>query len=540
VATAHGDRIDVAAFRHQLRKDNFTRATIKSYSIVVRRFLAYVERRAVALDAATPADVTAFVDEDLKLYRRRNGRLPSRLVDWRNGVTAPVHYFLRSVRGTWPPRSSVDDWLDRMRIQLDAGHAVSRTKSRFLAGCRQFLLYLDQKGIALEDVSSADVDTYRNHQVKSFHRKHRRKPWNLRKWIWRLNGPVYGLLRLAQKQWPPPTPAESLVARLRSELNAAHYDPENIPCQIAVVRGFRRFLSKEGVDVTAAQPVHVSPYLEVRLALYRQTHGRSPNNPKLWRYSYTGPIRRVLTLVQGQWPPAAVPSDRYGVHCQELIHRYQRWMTDLQGLSPVTGEQNSVQAKRFLSWLGDRSAGSGLNITVADIDGFLAWRNAGLRRTSRHGVATRLRSFLRFLYADGLIQQDLAKAVSGPTLYRYENIPSALKDEHIRRVLEMTRQDETAAGRRDYAILLLLATYGLRAGEVARLRLEDVDWRREHIRIKHSKTGVESLLPLMNDVGEALLAYLRCRNPKKGSRNVFLRLRAPHGRSRPGVRLAQS
>jgi integrase len=96
-------------------------------------------------------------------------------------------------------------------------------------------------------------------------------------------------------------------------------------------------------------------------------------------------------------------------------------------------------------------------------------------------------------------------------------------------VLATTRRDRSASGLRDYAMLLMLATYGVRSGEVLRLRLEDIDWREERLRVRQSKTGIESFLPLMPPVGEAVLDYLKDARPQTDRREVFLRLRAPFG-----------
>ncbi len=83
-------------------------------------------------------------------------------------------------------------------------------------------------------------------------------------------------------------------------------------------------------------------------------------------------------------------------------------------------------------------------------------------------------------------------------------------------------------GLRDYAMLLLLSTYGMRSGEIRRLRLDDIDWRAETLHIHHSKTGMHSLLPLMEPVGEALLNYLHRGRPKTDVREIFIRTRAPY------------
>jgi site-specific recombinase XerD len=104
-------------------------------------------------------------------------------------------------------------------------------------------------------------------------------------------------------------------------------------------------------------------------------------------------------------------------------------------------------------------------------------------------------------------------------------------------VLKAAEMDHTPKGLRDYTILLLLSTYGLRAGEVTTLRLDDIDWRKDRLRVRHSKTGCESFLPLLDPVGEAVLAYLRGGRPKTKAREVFLRVRAPFQPLRAGSSL---
>jgi integrase len=104
-------------------------------------------------------------------------------------------------------------------------------------------------------------------------------------------------------------------------------------------------------------------------------------------------------------------------------------------------------------------------------------------------------------------------------------------------VLQSAKKDNTPKGLRDQAILLLLATYGLRAGEVTALRLDDFDWRKDRLRVRHSKIGCESFLPLLAPVGEAILAYLRNGRPRTKARELFLRVRAPFQSLRAGSSL---
>ena len=202
----------------------------------------------------------------------------------------------------------------------------------------------------------------------------------------------------------------------------------------------------------------------------------------------------------------------------------------MQGLSQETLRKNGDAARLFLRWLGERADCESLGkLSVLDVDSYLEWRMPRLRRATRLGVADCLRSFLRYLNLAGFIPRDLSVVVTGPTLYKFEEIPRAFTEQQVAKLLEVTRSDLSPTGRRDYAMLLLLATYGLRAGEVVRLRVDDIDWREERLRVRHSKTGVESLLPLVAPVGEALLNYLQHGRPKTVVREVFLRVHAPHG-----------
>jgi site-specific recombinase XerD len=212
-----------------------------------------------------------------------------------------------------------------------------------------------------------------------------------------------------------------------------------------------------------------------------------------------------------------------------LLESYRRWLTEDHGLSTRTADKNGHNVRSWLDWLGDRAHRKSLsNLSVADIDAYLALRLPGLRRATRGGVCQGLRSFLRYLHTSGLIGQDLSHVVRGPILYKFDEIPRAFTEEQVKSLLEAARGDLRPVGLRDYAALILLAKYGLRGGEVTRLCLDDIDWRGERIRIRHSKSGKESFLPLLAPVGETLLQYLRFGRPRTTDREIFVRSRAPH------------
>ena len=154
-------------------------------------------------------------------------------------------------------------------------------------------------------------------------------------------------------------------------------------------------------------------------------------------------------------------------------------------------------------------------------------------------AASDIRCFLRWLHLTERTVHDLSSTVIAPPVYAFEGIPSAVGAEDVKKIMAVTQKDCTPKGIRDYAILMLLSTYGVRAGEITMLRLDDVDWRNEIIRIRHNKTGATSYLPLLPEVGEAILQYLQKSRPKTAFREVFIRCCAPYRPFKDGSNLGR-
>jgi len=141
-----------------------------------------------------------------------------------------------------------------------------------------------------------------------------------------------------------------------------------------------------------------------------------------------------------------------------------------------------------------------MEVSVGDIDRYMDMRASKLTRSSLKCVAERLRSLLRYLHRTRLIGTDLSPHVLAPRLYAYEGVPSILERDQIVAVLASASMDKTPAGLRDHAILQLLATYGLRSGEIRNMRIEDIGWRRDAIRVRHSKNA-SLLVPSVDGAG---------------------------------------
>lgn len=322
---------------------------------------------------------------------------------------------------------------------------------------------------------------------------------------------------------------EAWMQRLEAHLQSERYVAQIRRRYTAVARRFLAYLGNRRVDIGSALPSHVRAYLRCELHRYRQRHGRSPRDLARWRCSFTSGVHQLLRLTQSVWPPVPTPTNSTERWHREIGTQYAQWLTEVRGLAPATIADRCQRGEQFLRWLGAHgTAAELLQLNVSQVDEYLRQRALTLRRSTRKSLALHLRSFLRYLHGAGLVSRDLSPAVSAPTLYAFESIPSALRPEDVRAVLSAARKDRTAKGCRDFAIVTLLATYGLRAGEITALRFDDIDWRHGVLRIRHSKTGAQSLLPLLEPAGNALLDYLRHSRPPSTAREVFLRSRAPY------------
>jgi site-specific recombinase XerD len=318
-----------------------------------------------------------------------------------------------------------------------------------------------------------------------------------------------------------------LIAKLADELTRQSYSPVVVRNYCAYARDFLAYLAQHEVPVTAVKPSQVAQFLRHAAVIFRKRRGRPPGPH--WHSIPRSGIHALLRLVQGQWPPEPDVVGPEATLRHEICLKYETWLRDERGLASASIVALLAEARHFLVWQLDRSGAQSLGcLSVRDIDLYIDARAPGQRRVSLKDYAERLRSLLRYLYRTRYLASDLAAHVVSPMLYAYEGVPSILEPDQIAAVLETTKRDTSPMGLRDYAMLLLLATYGMRSGEVRNLTIEDIDWRSESLRVRHSKTGACSHLPLLSQVGEALLAYLRHGRPRTDRREVFMRSRAPY------------
>jgi len=213
---------------------------------------------------------------------------------------------------------------------------------------------------------------------------------------------------------------------------------------------------------------------------------------------------------------------------QPLLDAYLQWMRHYQHASEGTLQLRSHSMTQFLQGLGPEATPEGLfRLTAERIETFFLRYAQNMGRSGRHSMQSALRSFLRFCLHQGYIERPLDLAVPTLRTYKLATVPCGLSDTEAQQVLRCIDRN-SHAGRRDYAIVKLLYTYGVRGGQLRGLRLEDIDWVKNQILFKASKHGKDSRLPLTAEVGEPLLDYLQHCRPCSSYPHVFLTCRAPY------------
>jgi integrase/recombinase XerD len=203
---------------------------------------------------------------------------------------------------------------------------------------------------------------------------------------------------------------------------------------------------------------------------------------------------------------------------EAVVEDYRKWLVNERSLAPTTISYCVPEARSFLA---ERDGLDLQSLTLGDVTSFVVRECRRRTVASAQHMVVGLRLLLRYLYVEGLTDRPLAPAVPAPSSWHGSNLPRWLSNDELAALL-VEVNDGSALGRRNHAIVVLLVRLGLRAGEVAALTLDDIDWRVGEIVVRGKRNRTEAL-PLPVDVGEALVAYLRDGRPPTTCRALFLR-----------------
>lgn len=212
---------------------------------------------------------------------------------------------------------------------------------------------------------------------------------------------------------------------------------------------------------------------------------------------------------------------------EELLASYSRYLLEERGFPQANLRHYLGVARLFLASLPGDGRPHLEELSVAQVSAFVLAQSRRSKPGPAKSMTTRLRALLRYLYVEGLVPEALAGAVPSVAHWHLASLPKALEPGHVARLLASCDR-RRGMGRRDFAIITVLWRLGLRAGEVAGLVLDDIDWVTGEVVVK-GKGRREDKLPLPVDVGEAVVAWLQRGRPRSGCREVFVRVRAPMG-----------
>ena len=254
----------------------------------------------------------------------------------------------------------------------------------------------------------------------------------------------------------------------------------------------------------------------------RSEGSRVRKNRRLGVRVFTGHAVRWLSFLGRMQVPAAVRQPY-----TDQVAQFADYMLRERGLSPWTIVYSRGTIQEFLAQI-DKADLQLKMLTAAKVNELLAQkiRNNEYSRVGIRRWASAMRPFFRFAEGRGWCCQGLADAIKTPPVFRYEGLPLGPSWDDVNRLLAAA-QGDCPVDIRDWALLLLLAVYGLRAGEVAALRLDDFDWEREVLTVPHGKRQRPRTYPLCRPVGDGVLRYLQEVRPRSNRREVFMTLFAP-------------
>jgi len=312
----------------------------------------------------------------------------------------------------------------------------------------------------------------------------------------------------------PEGPFTAYLGQFAQSLTRQGYTPRYVHRQVMLAACFSRWLKQTKVPRHCITSEHLARYLRFR---YRRRRPNQGDPAALCHFIEF--LRRERAIPAAKNPaPQLTPAE-------QCVQAYQQYLREERVLAQATIVNYVPFIERFLK---DRFGAGPVKLSsldARDIVRFVQRQARQLHLKRAKLLTSALRSFLHYARYRGEIRLDLATVVPCVANWSMPAIPRGIAPDQVRRLLSQIDRT-TAVGRRDYAILLLLARLGLRSGEVAFLELEDIDWAAGCLSV-HGKSGRRTQLPMPQDVGEAIVAYLRHGRPGCASRRVFLRAKAP-------------
>jgi integrase/recombinase XerD len=300
------------------------------------------------------------------------------------------------------------------------------------------------------------------------------------------------------------------------------YGSKTIWRRVPIMVAFGDFARERGAVAVGDLAAHVEAFVADRVARHDARPGSVRRLPPK---EVRGQVEQMLSVVLVGFEPTG--RRHHPQPFADVTPGFFDYLTEERGLRPASVDQYRFHLDRFEAYLQKIGVERIKDLSPTVLSAYVVERaSTGLARSTVRDGCGVLRVFLRYAHREGVLPADLSNAIGWPQVYRLSTIPRSISWEDVNRVLAGVDR-RTPVGRRDYAMLLLLVTYGLRGREVAALTLDDIDWKRERLAVPERKAGHSTAFPLSSVVGAALVAYLQQGRPKTTDRHVFFRAPAP-------------
>jgi integrase/recombinase XerD len=307
-------------------------------------------------------------------------------------------------------------------------------------------------------------------------------------------------------------------------LSEQRYSQRTVLRRVPVAVAFGDFAKSHGAVNLRQLPDHVESFVQAWSA------GHGGKNSPAARKKVADITRNTVRQMLHQAIPDYEGRGRPHLPDNPFAHqapRFFQYLKEEKGLRPTSIHQYQFHLRQFAAHIKRLGVSDVARLTPLILSGFVAEYGPRVSWSTLRNACGTLRVFLRYLHREGVIAKDLSSLVEFPQHFRHSGIPRSISWEQVEQVLAGIDR-RSNSGKRDYAILAMLATYGLRACEVASLKLDDIDWRNDRIKIRERKAGNTTTYPLAASVGAALVDYLKNARPATTDRHVFFRTMAPY------------
>jgi integrase/recombinase XerD len=307
-----------------------------------------------------------------------------------------------------------------------------------------------------------------------------------------------------------------------SWLAAQNYAPRSVFLRVPLLIQFGDSAQRAGVKTLAELPAHVEPFVNTWVGRCGSQYSEAQRQAAV--RGIRGPIQQMLRLtIPKSRDTSAFTSEPFA----DTAPGFFEFLRRDRGLRETTLVQYRHYLRRFQDYLRRVELPLLPDLTPARITAFITESGESIDKRSVQSLCSILKVFFRYLYRVSLMPRDLSQAIESPRRYRFANLPRSISWTDLERMLQSVDR-RNAVGRRDYAVLLLLTTYGLRGREVAALTLDDIDWKHNRLHVGGRKAEHSTAYPLAPTVGDAILAYLKNGRPETNQRAVFFEAYAPH------------